>query len=178
MPPMGSTRRNFRHSGFSKVRYVQSNRTSTGQCCGSRMFIPDPETDFFPSRIRIFPSRIPGPHQRIKPKNPNPKKLFLSSRKYDPGCSSRIRILTFYPSGIQGSKGNGSRIRISNTATGKHCRICSNGLIVYKTWDLRFSKSNKRTVCNFFTYTMVKFSVEIIRHVLRTRPGKVLKNIT
>ncbi len=26
-----------------------------------------------------------------------PKKLFPSSRKYDPGCSSRIRILTFYP---------------------------------------------------------------------------------
>jgi hypothetical protein len=25
----------------------------------------------------------------------NPQKLFLSSRKYDPGCSSRIRILIF-----------------------------------------------------------------------------------
>jgi hypothetical protein len=25
-------------------------------------------------------------------------KMFLSSRKYDQGCSSRIRILTFYPS--------------------------------------------------------------------------------
>jgi hypothetical protein len=25
-------------------------------------------------------------------------KIFLSSRKYDPGCSSRIRILIFYPS--------------------------------------------------------------------------------
>ncbi len=38
------------------------------------------------SRIRIFPSRI-----RIKEfKYFNPKKWFLSSRKYDPGCSSRI----------------------------------------------------------------------------------------
>jgi hypothetical protein len=26
--------------------------------------------------------------------------VFLSSRKYDPGCSSRIRILIFYPSRI------------------------------------------------------------------------------
>jgi len=32
------------------------------------------------------------------------QKLFLSSRKYDPGCSSRIRILIFYPSRIQGPK--------------------------------------------------------------------------
>jgi hypothetical protein len=37
------------------------------------------------------------------------------SRKYDPGCSSRIRILIFYPSRIQGLKGTGSRIRIRNT---------------------------------------------------------------
>jgi hypothetical protein len=28
----------------------------------------------------------------------SPKKWFLSSRIFDPGCSSRIRILTFYPS--------------------------------------------------------------------------------
>ncbi len=56
--------------------------------------------DVYPgSRIRLFfysgselsPSRI-----RIEE--------FLSSRKYDPGCSSRIRMLTFYPSRIQGSK--------------------------------------------------------------------------
>jgi hypothetical protein len=79
------------------------------------MFIPDPGSDFFHpgSRIRIFPSRI-----RIKEfKYFNPKKGFLSSRKYDPGCSSRIRILTFYPSripdpGSRVQKGNGSRIRI------------------------------------------------------------------
>jgi hypothetical protein len=55
-----------------------------------------PGSDFFPSRIpdpgsELFPSRIP---------DFNPKKWFLSSMKYDPGCSSRIRILTFYPSRI------------------------------------------------------------------------------
>jgi hypothetical protein len=67
------------------------------------MFIPDPGSDFFPSRIPDLVSRI-----RIKEfKYFNPKKTkkwFLSSRKYDPGCSSRIRMLTFYPSRIQGSK--------------------------------------------------------------------------
>jgi hypothetical protein len=44
-----------------------------------------PGSEFFPSRIRI---------KEIK--YFNQKKMFLSSRKYDPGCSSRI--LTFYPS--------------------------------------------------------------------------------
>jgi hypothetical protein len=38
------------------------------------------------------------------------QKIVLSSRKYDPGCSSRIRILIFYPSRIQGSKTTRSRI--------------------------------------------------------------------
>jgi hypothetical protein len=65
------------------------------------MFIPDPGSDFFPSRIRNF--YIPDPGFRILIKEFkyfNPKKWFLSSRKYDSGCSSRIRILTFYPSRI------------------------------------------------------------------------------
>ncbi len=82
--------------------------------------VPDPNffhpgSEFFPSRIRIFPSRI-----RIqKFKYFNRRKWFLSSRKYDPGCSSRIRILTFCPSldsGSRGQKDTGSRIRIRNTA--------------------------------------------------------------
>ncbi len=60
----------------------------------------------------------------------NPKKLFLSSQKYNPGCSSRIRILIFFIhpwSWIQGvKKGPGSRIR--NTCT-FYCRswTCLNG---------------------------------------------------
>jgi hypothetical protein len=66
------------------------------QCCGSR------ET----SRIRLFsipdPNCLyPGSRIRIKEfKYFNPKKWFLSFRKYDPGSSSRIRMLTFYPSRI------------------------------------------------------------------------------
>jgi hypothetical protein len=47
----------------------------------------------------------------------NPKKLFLSSRKYDPGCASRTRIpdpdLDFIS---RAQKGTGSQIRIRNTA--------------------------------------------------------------
>jgi hypothetical protein len=53
--------------------------------------IPDP--DFF----------HPGSRVRIKEsKYLNPKKLFLSSRKYDLGCPSQI--LFCYPFRIQGSK--------------------------------------------------------------------------
>ncbi len=63
------------------------------------------------SRIRI---RI------IEFKYFNPKNLNLSSQKYDPGCSSRIRILGFYryPSRIPDprvKKGTGSWIRIRYT---------------------------------------------------------------
>ncbi len=53
----------------------------------------------------FFLSRIPDPNcSHPEFEYFNPKTWFLSSRKYDPGCSSRIRILTFYPSRIQGSK--------------------------------------------------------------------------
>jgi hypothetical protein len=44
------------------------------------------------SLIRIF--SIPDPLQKVF----KPPKKFLSSRKYNPGCSSRIQI--FYPSRI------------------------------------------------------------------------------
>ncbi len=76
------------------------------QCCGSGIFIPDP--NFF----------HPGSRIRIKEfKFFNSKKWFLSSRKYDPGCSSRIQILKFYlqDPGYRCLKGSGSRFRIRNT---------------------------------------------------------------
>jgi hypothetical protein len=82
-----------------------------------------PGSDFIPSRIPdlncFHPgSRIPDPHQRLK--YFNPKKRFPSSRKYDPNCLSRIRIVTFYPSRIpdawvQKAPDPESRIRIRNT---------------------------------------------------------------
>jgi hypothetical protein len=56
------------------------------QCCGSRI------------RLFSFPDTNclhPGSRIRIKEfKYFNQKKWFLSSRKYDPGCSCRIRMLT------------------------------------------------------------------------------------
>jgi hypothetical protein len=57
------------------------------------MFIPDPESDFFPFRIPDPNCFHLGSRIRVKEfKYFNPKKWFLSSRKYDPGCSSRIPV--------------------------------------------------------------------------------------
>ncbi len=84
------------------------------------------------SRIRIFPIPDRGSRIRIKElKYFNPKKGFLSSRKYDPGCSSLIRIpdpdSEFFPipdpdPGSRGQKGTGSLIRaaVKNKCL-KHC---------------------------------------------------------
>ena len=103
------------------------------QCGVSGMFIldpgsriPDPGSYFFPSRILLFsipdpgfelsPSRILAPHQSILTSK-KAKKWFLSSKKYDPGCSSRIpdpgsgyRISPMPDPGSRGQKGTQSRI--------------------------------------------------------------------
>jgi hypothetical protein len=81
-------------------------------------FIPDPESEFCPSRILIC--SIPHPGSRIRLKEFlcfNPKKWLLSTQKYDPDFSSRIRIpgpdhnfLTIPDPGFRGRKGTGSRI--------------------------------------------------------------------
>ncbi len=91
----------------------------TMQCCGSGMFIPDPGSDFFPSRIPV-PNRLhPGSRILIKEfKYFNPKKTkkwFLSSKKYDPGWSSQIPdpdadFLPIPDPGSRGQKGTQSRI--------------------------------------------------------------------
>ncbi len=102
-------------SSFITVLYM---RCCPKQCCGSGMFIPDPGSDFFPSRIRIpDPNCLhPGSRIRIKEfKYLNPKKWFISSRKYDPSCSSRIPDLDadFLPipdPRSRGQKGTGSWI--------------------------------------------------------------------
>ncbi len=74
--------------------------------------------DIYPgSRIRLF--SIPDPnclHPGSSSKNlsiltpKKAKKWFLSSKKYDPGCSSRILMLTFSHPGSRGQKGTQSRI--------------------------------------------------------------------
>jgi hypothetical protein len=57
------------------------------------IYIPDTGSDFFPSRIRIKYFGILT--QKIG---------FYALEIYDPGCSSRIRILFSYPSRIPGLK--------------------------------------------------------------------------
>ncbi len=78
---------------------------------------PDPGSDFFPSRI-TDPNFF-HPWSRILTKEFkyfDPKKWFLSSRKYDPGCSSRIWIPDPEPgSGSWLFTHPGSRIRTRNT---------------------------------------------------------------
>jgi hypothetical protein len=92
---------------------------------------PDPGSDFFPSRIPDPNFFHPGPGSRIRIKEFkyfNPKKWFISSRKYDPGCSFRIPEpcpdflpipdpgSRFQDPGSRGQKGTGSWIRIRNTS--------------------------------------------------------------
>jgi hypothetical protein len=74
------------------------------------------------SRIRIFPSRIQGQKDFGSASRNlsifSSKNCFLSSRKYDPGCSSRIRILILFripDPRVKNSSNPGSRIRIRNT---------------------------------------------------------------
>jgi hypothetical protein len=93
---------------------VPHSQYGSGSRTAKSMRIVDPQ-HWWISVLRIrdvypefFPSRTPDPHQRIE--EFSPKNLFLSSGKYDPGCSSLIRILIFYFSRIQRSKGTGSRI--------------------------------------------------------------------
>jgi hypothetical protein len=94
---------------------------ATSQCCGYGMVYPGYE--FFSSRIRVKEFKYF-----------NPKKIVSKlSRKYDPGCSSRIRILNFLPIPDPGSRNQGSkRPRIRNTApsAGK-CVFCSDVRAAY-----------------------------------------------
>ncbi len=80
------------------------------------------------SRIRLFSILDPGSRIRIKEfKYFNPKKTkkwFLSSKKYDPGCSSRIPdpdadFLPIPDPGCRGQKGTRSRIRNTGDETGR-----------------------------------------------------------
>jgi hypothetical protein len=73
----------------TRRRIALTSVADSGCFSDPTFFISDSGSEFFPSRIRIKEFKYC-----------NPKKWFLSSRKYDPVCSSRIRILTFYPSRI------------------------------------------------------------------------------
>jgi hypothetical protein len=85
------------------------------------MFIPDPGSDFFPSRIPDSNCLHPGSSSKnlsiLTPKKA--KKWFLSYKKYDPGSSSRIPDpdADFIPDpGVKKAPNPGSLIRIRNTS--------------------------------------------------------------
>jgi hypothetical protein len=74
-------------------QYLLNTVECDNQCCGSGMFIPDPNFFHPGSRIRMFSIPDPGSRIRIKEfKYFCPKKWFISSWKYDSGYSSRIQI--------------------------------------------------------------------------------------
>jgi hypothetical protein len=101
------------YSSMSTSMFTPHTRPCSVADPGCLSRIPDPT--FFHHRSELSPSRI-----RIKEfKYFNPKKWFLSSKKYDPGYSSRIWMLTFTHPGsrIQGSKSTGSQIRIRTTGS-------------------------------------------------------------
>ena len=98
-----------------------------------------PRSDFFPSWIPDPNSLHPGSriHKKLKYFNhQNPKKWFLSSKKKDTGCSSWIRMLTFFfHPGSRGEKGTQSRIPDPDLLLGKSCNqvqfvYISTGLIL------------------------------------------------
>ncbi len=80
-----------------------------------------PGSEFFhPKTTKSRVKKNPDPGSGTASKNLSilTQKLFLSSRKYNRGCSSRIRILFFLPipdPGVTKAPDSGSRIRIRNT---------------------------------------------------------------
>jgi hypothetical protein len=123
--------RHFVSKIIESTVYMSVNTSVADPGCLSRIpdptfSIPDPGYELSPSRIRTV--SIPDPGSASKNLSIlTQKKWFLSSRKYDPGCSSRIPDpdVDFYPSRIPdpgvNKKGTESRIRIRNT--GKHIII-------------------------------------------------------
>jgi hypothetical protein len=94
---------------------------------GYLSWIPDPTFSIPDPGSRIQTVSIQNPGSRICIKgfkyfnHKKNQKWFLSSRKYDPDCSSRIPdpdadFLPIPDPGSKGQKGTGSRIRIRNTA--------------------------------------------------------------
>jgi hypothetical protein len=77
------------------------------------MFMPDTGAEFFHPGSQIQGQKDSGSLILIRIKEFLSPKIVSKSRKYDPDCSSRIRILIFTHtgSGIQRSKDNGCRIR-------------------------------------------------------------------
>jgi hypothetical protein len=82
--------RRFSRSSDRCPFFFSTRKACYQQCFESEMFIPDPIFSIPDPGFDFF---YPGFRIHIKEfKYFNPKNCFLSLQKYDPGCSSRIRI--------------------------------------------------------------------------------------
>jgi hypothetical protein len=135
------------------------------------MIIPNHGSEFFPSRIRIF--SIPDPYQRILTQK--------SSRKYDPGCSSRILIrdpdfLTIPDPMVKKAPDLGSRIRIRNTGS---WNVLSPFPSLTHVYSLPYSTGNillkdrKKNNQSFF-YIVFSFGSPFSRQLVIHREEKLL----
>ncbi len=94
--------------------------------------------------------------------------MFLSFRKYDTG--SRIRILTFYPSRIPGSKRHRipdlvSRIRIGNTA--RDCEDSKRECHPFPVWNEEWERE-----CSFPTPQVGCWQTQCMYgHIIQTHPS-------
>jgi hypothetical protein len=104
------------------------------------------------SLIRIFPTQIPDPHQRVYVFLT--QKVFVNSLKYDPGCSSRIRIpdLDYLPIRIQVSK----RHRNTDTISARLKNSCL--FIPRPPWKRQSALQNTKFP-NFFFFLRFSFAL-------------------
>ena len=117
---------------------------------GSRILlcsIPDPASE-------LSPSRIPDPHEKILIILTQ-KKNFLSSKKCDPSCSSRIRMLTFSHPGSRGQKG------ASNPGSGS--ATLGSGMETVRILDMGWKKSDPGSA------TLVFFHLFLVNGTIRIR---------
>jgi hypothetical protein len=136
--------------------------TSTSTLSNLQISVADPgclfrtsDPNFFHPGSEIFPT---GSRIRIKEyKYFNPKKWFLNSRKYDPGCSSRFRIpdpepdfLPIPDPGSRGQKGTGSRLR--NTAANLVKSINKNKIKIQRHYE----QLNKILIGSFISQDITK----------------------
>jgi hypothetical protein len=133
----------------------------------------DPGSDFFPSRIPDPICSHPRSRIRIKEfKYFNPKKWFLSSRKYDLDCSSRIRILTFYLSQIPdpGVKkapdpGSGSAKLILSMKNDENLPSKSHNTLIFVKKNLVVTKKGVISKFQMAPFCDIKDDFIITRHI-------------
>ncbi len=122
----------------TSVKYLKSEDIGSVADPGCLSRIPDPTFSHPRSRIRTVSIPDPGSSSKnlsiLTPKKA--KKWFLSSKKYDPGCSSRIP-----DPGVKKASNPGSRIRIRNTGYRSTKRATSESLTFLKAIYLMYLRN-------------------------------------